>query len=128
MGVILGIITGARAMPVSYGFEFFDSSGASVGSGLLSVEKTVLDAAPDLSALNSGIAPVGSKFVAMSDLADLSFTVFGTTYTLSDHSPVVFTTVEGVIFNGDESFNRFIDANVPGRPSATARRGSISAA
>ena len=111
----------ARATPIVYDFTFFKSDGTQVGSGFLSVKRSVLNAALDVSGVNpSDQAPAGSKFVVMSDLFDLSFSILGRTYTLADHSPVVFTTEEGVIFNDDLGFRQFIDANIPGRPPSSS--------
>ena len=118
---ILGTSAGTCAASVIYDFTFFDSNDNKVGSGFLSVDQSVLDDAPDLSAINPGI-PENSRFVPIGDLSGLVFTVFGTGYTQSDHNPVAVFTVEGVLFNDDQSFNRFIDANVPGNiaePGAT---------
>ncbi len=121
MFVACGPNGSAQATPLIYDFAFFKSDGTQVGSGFLSVERSVLDAALDVSGVNpANQAPAGSKFVVMSDLFDLSFSILGRTYTLSDHSPVVFTTEEGVIFNDDLSFRQFIDANIPGRPPSSS--------
>ncbi len=120
----LSMVATARANPIVYSFAFFDSGGAQVGSGQLSVEQAVLDAAQDVSSVNPlGQVPPGSKFVEIGNLADLSFTVFGMTYLLADfrpHSPL-FPTRDGVIFNADETFRQFIDANIPGNfPDSSA--------
>jgi len=120
--VTLGSLSPPAPAVVVYELELLDGGGGQAGSGFLSVEQAVLDAAPDYSGVNpTSQAPVGSKFVSIQELEDLSFTVFGMSYGLADHNiETVSPTIEGVIFDAGETFRQFIDANIPGQPQTSS--------